>query len=178
MYSGHRVVEQRLAGAEVEWLGEHVARHEQVVAVLVLEHFLFAAQEVRGVVSGDLLGGELVDGELVGVEQAQEVVKARAVAGMRGRGHEQKAFAAARELLGERVALGAVESLATLGGVVARRGRALVRLVDDHQIPVGAQQIGEHLVAFGEVDRGDAAIVLQPWGLARAATSPGGSRPA
>jgi len=37
-----------------------------------------------------------------------------------------------------------------------------VRLVDDHEIPVGALETGPHLVALGEVDRGDGAVGAPP----------------
>jgi hypothetical protein len=81
---------------------------------------------------------------------------------MRRRRHQQQPLRATGKLLAERVTLGPVELLPLLDRIPTRGSRALVRLVDHHQVPVGSKQVGEDLVALGEVDRGDAAIVLEP----------------
>ena len=117
----HRHVELELRPAELEGLGDDLALDEQLAAVLVHEIILLTPQEVRGVRLADLLGGQLVDGELVGVQQPQEVVEAAAVTGVRRCRHQQQALAATAELLGQRVALGAVELVSRRLGPSGRR---------------------------------------------------------
>ncbi len=77
-------------------LAEHLARHEQRVAVLVGEPLLLATQEIGAVVAADLLGGELLDRKLVGIQQLEEVQKPGPIAGVRCRRGQQYPLAAAR----------------------------------------------------------------------------------
>ena len=75
----------------------------------------------------------------------------------------------AAELLGEHVASDVFSHVLL---AVASTRRALVGLVDDHQIPLGAQQVGQDVVALGEVERRDA-----PGGVAAKGCLPAASEP-
>ena len=73
--------------------------------------------------------------EPVTVQQRQEQLEILLLARVRGRGHEQQVPGDQAERLAEFVALGALEFVA----VVVRRHA--VRLVNDHQVPVGLVQL-------------------------------------
>ena len=73
--------------------------------------------------------------EPVAVQQRQEQLEILLLAGVWGRGHEQQVPGDQAERLAEFVAPGALELVA----VVVRRHA--VRLVNDHQVPVGLRQL-------------------------------------
>ena len=93
--------------------------------------------------------------EAVGIEQREEQLEVLLLAGVRGSGHQEEVARERAELLAEAVALGLLDLVA-----VAVRGH-LVRLVDDHQVPVAHRQLVAHLlVARQLIQAGDQTSLL------------------
>jgi hypothetical protein len=93
-------------------------------------------------------------GEQVGVEQPHEVREAVIVAVVRGRGQQQDVVSFGGQLLGELVALGFF-GLGIAPRLGLRIGRALVRFVDDDQVPALLPDPLANVVLFGVVKRSE-----------------------
>ena len=136
---------------------------EQPASVEVLQVLLQAAQRPRAVVAEaqylaanppGLVAEAVRFGEQVAVEQPDEVREAIVVAVVRRRGQQQQVAALLREPFGELIPLRPLHFVAPAGRPLRVRA-ALVRLVDDDQVPVLAPDALADAVLLGVVDRGD-----------------------
>ena len=154
--AGDFLVELILGPFEREGLGPSVPLGEEPLALEVPE-VLFHAAEVPGVAFelNDLLVSLEVD-ELILVEQSQKVAELISVALVRGGGEKKQALSLRRKTL-DKLEPVRLRDLLSVGS-----SRALVRLVDNHRVPVGLEKLLSNLGPLGEVDRGDATLVLVP----------------
>ena len=160
---GDRLVDGVLLGAEVEADGVHVPIRKQPAPVQVLEIFLQPPERPRAVLAelqdvapdpSGFLAEAMGLGEQVPVDEADEMREPVVVAVMGGGGQEQQVVAMLREPFGELVALRALDLVAAAGGALGD-GAALVRFVDDDEVPMLAPHPLPDLVLLRVVDGGD-----------------------
>ena len=141
---GDRVVEVFLAGGELVGDGVGAALGEQRPALEGLEVFLHhAAHQPVGVHRVHRVPVAAL--EPVGVQQRHEQLEVLFAARVRSRGHQQQMPRVAAEELAELVALGLLQLAAEVV-----RGHP-VRLVDDHQVPVGVLELVLEVVGTGKL---------------------------
>ena len=164
-------VEVVFVAVQPERDGVGVAVGKQAPALHVSQIFLQPAQRPRAIrpqaenVTADFAGlgsNPVRFWKQVGVEQADEMGKAVVVAVVR-RGREQNDVAGGLrgEMFGELVTLGLGDFIAASGRALGV-GAALVRLVDDDQIPPLLPDALAHVVLFGIVKRGDDLVGTLP----------------
>ena len=83
--------------------------------------------------------------EPVAVEQREEELEVLLLAGVRGGGHQQQVAGDVAQQLAELEALGLLELAAEVVGAHA------VRLVDDHEVPLGLRELGQQVLVAGEL---------------------------
>ena len=136
---------------------------EKPPAPQVAEVFLQAPQRPRAIraepedVAADLrrlVADAVRFGKQVGVDEPDEMGEAVVVAVVRGRGEQQEVVGVGGQPLGDLVSLGLFRFVAAPGTALGV-GAALVRLVDDDEIPPLAPDPLAHIVLLGVVERGN-----------------------
>ena len=155
--AGYLVVEVQLRGGELEGHGYRMALGEELASVEIAQLLLHAPQEPGIPVEAEQLTVQFAVPvhpvgvhKLIGVQQTQKVGKLIGVPLVGGGRQQQEALGLGAQSFGQLIALRLLHFPAV------GPGRALVCFVNDHQVPICAQDTRPDVVLFGKVDGGDA----------------------